>query len=265
MAGISKNNPRIKELRRLLRDPKFRSESKKFAAEGLEVVKECIATSHCPLDVFVVNGHPVSKEVELVLAGSEASIWYLEESLISSLATTVAPQPVISIFQSIDIVFEDLIATDPTFLIFGEEIREPGNAGSLLRTAAAASADGVILSENTVDLYNPKTIRSSAGSIFRIPIVRSTAFEKLSETLRDKSITTVALSPTGDLSYLDYDFTSPFVVLLGNESSGLSTQALNQADEIIRIRMGSGVESLNVSNAASVVLFEAHRQRYIKQ
>lgn len=261
MSGLSKSNPRVRGLRRLLRDSKYRQECQKFAAEGLEVLKESIASSAIPSDVFVMDNHPVSTEVELLLNSFEVSIWYLEEKLFASLATTITPQPVISIFQTIDIPFDHLMNEDPTFLIAGVEIREPGNAGSLIRTAAAAGADGVIFSENSVDLYNPKTIRSSAGAIFRLPIVRSIEIGKKLKFFKEKSIITLGLAPKGNSSYLDFDFKNAFVVLLGNEAAGLNPDTLNQVDHIAKIEMGLGIESLNVSNAASAVLFEARRQR----
>ncbi|MBD29354.1 MAG: hypothetical protein CL453_00105 [Acidimicrobiaceae bacterium] len=261
MAGISKNNPRVRELRKLLRDSKFRLEMQKFAAEGLEALKECVETGNQPLDVFVVNDHPISTQVDLLLKGSEATVWHLEKGIIDSVATTVNPQPVISTFSTIDVSIEELMKERPTFLVYGKEIREPGNAGSLIRSAAAASANGIIFSESSVDLYNPKTIRASAGAIFRIPIVRSMRPSDYLKVFEERSIRSVGLSPNGPLSYLDFDFVKPFVVFLGNESSGLDAETLTQMNQIVRIDMGLGVESLNVSNAASVVLFEARRQR----
>tara|TARA_Y100000741_G_scaffold46856_1_gene32401 strand:- start:3627 stop:4430 length:804 start_codon:yes stop_codon:yes gene_type:complete len=261
MAGISKNNPRVRELRKLLRDAKFRFECQKFAVEGLEILKECILTGNLPLDVFVANNHPTSKEVDSLLEGTEVTIWHMEESIIASVATTVTPQPVIATFSTIDVSLQELIMERPSFLVCGKEIREPGNAGSLIRSAAAASADGIIFTDNSVDLYNPKTIRSSAGAIFRIPIVCSMRPSDCLKAFKDKSITSIGLSPSGEMPYLDFDFLTPFVVLLGNESSGLDEETLTQVNQTVRIDMGLGVESLNVSNAASVVLFEARRQR----
>ena len=134
--------------------------------------------------------------------------------------------------------------------------------GTLIRTAAAASADGIIITKSSVDLYNPKTVRASAGAIFRIPIVCSVRPSDCLKAFKDKSISSVGLSPNGEMSYLDFDFSTPFVVLLGNESSGLDDETLAQVNQTVRIEMGLGVESLNVSNAASVVLFEARRQRH---
>lgn len=262
MAGISKNNPRVRELRKLLRDPKFRLECRKFAAEGVEVLRECLLTGRRPLDVFVVDNHPTSKEVESLLEGTEATIWFLEESTIASIATTVTPQPVISTFSTIDVSLEELMKECPTFLVCGKEIREPGNAGSLIRSAAAASADGIIFTNSSVDLYNPKTIRASAGAVFRIPIVCSMRPSECMKAFQDNSIHSLGLSPNGTLSYLDFDFSLPFVVFLGNESSGLDKETLSQVSQTVRIDMGLGMESLNVSNAASVVLFEARRQRH---
>ena len=262
MAGISKNNPRVRELRKLLRDAKFRLECQKFAAEGIEVLKECVLTGNWPLDVFVANNHPISKEIDSLLEGTEVTVWHIEESIIASVATTVTPQPVISTFPTIDVPLEELMKERPSFLICGKEIREPGNAGSLIRTAAAASADGIIFTKSSVDLYNPKTVRASAGAIFRIPIVCSMRPSDCLKAFKDKSITSVGLSPNGEMSYLDFDFSTPFVVLLGNESSGLDDETLAQVNQTVQIEMGLGVESLNVSNAASVVLFEARRQRH---
>ena len=163
-------------------------ECQKFAAEGIEVLKECVLTGNWPLDVFVANSHPISKEIDSLLEGTEVTVWHIEESIIASVATTVTPQPVNSTFPTIDVPLEELMKERPSFLICGKEIREPGNAGSLIRTAAAASADGIIFTKSSVDLYNPKTIRASAGAVFRIPIVCSMRPSECMKAFQDNSI-----------------------------------------------------------------------------
>ncbi|HJM28853.1 MAG TPA: RNA methyltransferase [Acidimicrobiales bacterium] len=261
MSGLSKNNARIRELRKIIKNHKERSKSGKFAIEGLELLRESIATGHSPIDVFLSESSDLGGTVEALIQETEAKLWRVGDGLIASIASTVTPQPVIATLQNLDSPIADVMSRKPTFLLVGIEINEPGNAGSIIRSAASSGAHGVIFSNNSVDIYNPKTVRSSAGAIFRVPVVRGGETSEIIKQLKEQNLNLVGLSGKGTETYTDIDFLNPFAVFLGNESRGLDSIVMKDMDQLAVIPMDAGVESLNVSTAASVASFEAKRQR----
>ncbi len=148
MNEVSRNNPRIRELRKIIRDPKERSNSGKFAVEGFASLKEAVSTGYDPLDVFISRSSGKEEEIKELLNRTEANLWLLDHELLSSIASTVTPQPVLATLPALDIPVEELLAKSPTFVVAGVEVNEPGNAGSIIRGAAAAGADGVVFSSN---------------------------------------------------------------------------------------------------------------------
>ncbi len=188
MSGLSKNNARIRELRKIIKNHKERSKSGKFAIEGLELLRESIATGHSPIDVFLSESSDLGGTVEALIQETEAKLWRVGDGLIASIASTVTPQPVIATLQNLDSPIADVMSRKPTFLLVGIEINEPGNAGSIIRSAASSGAHGVIFSNNSVDIYNPKTVRSSAGAIFRVPVVREGETSEIIKQLKEQNL-----------------------------------------------------------------------------
>ncbi|MEG3585947.1 MAG: RNA methyltransferase [Actinomycetota bacterium] len=261
MSGLSKNNARIRELRKIIKDPKYRIESGKFAIEGLELLRESIITGHQPIDVFLSESSDMSGVIEKLISETDAKLWLIGDDLLSSIASTVTPQPVIATLSRLDKSLEDVVTNESTFLLVGIGINEPGNAGSMIRSAASAGAHGVIFSNNSVDIYNPKTVRASAGAIFRVPIVRGVETTSILNAIKQKQINLIGLSGKGSSIYTEINYSTPFAILLGNESRGLDPTIFQEMDHIAVIPMDAGVESLNVATAASIVSFEAKRQR----
>ncbi|MBB33022.1 MAG: hypothetical protein CL455_05175 [Acidimicrobiaceae bacterium] len=261
MSGLSKNNARIRELRKIIKDPKQRLESGKFAVEGLELLNESIITGNHPVDVFLSASSDMSGEIEKLISETDAKLWRIEDDLLSSIASTVTPQPIIATLPRLDMAMENVVTNESTFLLVGIGINEPGNAGSMIRSAASAGAHGVIFSTNSVDIYNPKTVRSSAGALFRVPVVCGVETSSILHAIKQKQINLIGLSGKGTRIYTEIDYSSPFAILLGNESRGLDPTIFQEMDHLAVIPMDAGVESLNVATAASIVSFEAKRQR----
>ncbi len=261
MNEVSRNNPRIRELRKIIRDPKERLNSGKFVVEGYESLKEAVSTGYDPLDVFISRPSGKEAEIKELLNKSGANLWLLDHELLSSIASTVTPQPVLATLPALDIPVQELLAKSPTFVVAGVEVNEPGNAGSIIRGAAAAGADGVVFSSNSVDVYNPKVVRSSAGSIFRIPIVKGIESQEIIESAKQNGLELIGLSANGEIPYSEKSYLSPSIIFLGNESRGMKPEHLKQMDFNVSIPMEAGVESLNVAAAAAVVSFEVKRQR----
>jgi TrmH family RNA methyltransferase len=141
------------------------------------------------------------------------------------------------------------------------DVRDPGNAGAVMRVAAAAGADAVVYSAGSVDPFNPKTVRASAGSVFHLPVVESAAPSDVLESMGRLGLRRWAAVSTGGVPYTEIDGASPLALVLGNEASGLPADVAHHVDDGVTIPMRSGAESLNVSTAAAVLCFEVARAR----
>ncbi len=261
MVAISKSNRRVRELRKLLRSSKYRDDTKSFVVEGQGLLEEAVSTGNIPIDIFLEeNTSGLEAEITKLNLGP-TQVWHLDAGTFKSIASTQNPQPVISTMRMVDFEFPNILQTSPRFLVAGVEISDPGNAGTIIRTAAAAGADGVVFSKGSVDIYNPKAVRSSAGSIFRVPVVRSVGIEDFFHNCQRSGIATLGLCGNGEIRYDTYDLNQPLALLVGNESRGLESYVRSKLTAEISIPMESGVQSLNAATALSIVSFELRRQR----
>ncbi len=198
-------------------------------------------------------------------ADSGANVYELQAGVLSRVCDTVTPQPVAAVVSMVD---RPLASLDPTRIgggllaLFCVEVQDPGNAGTVLRSAAASGAGVVIFSARSVDVYNPKVVRASAGALFKVPLV---AAEVTSEDVLDElgrfSIRRLGTVPHGGCDYADMDLTGRTALVLGNESRGLMPALTPRLDGFVSIPMSRGAESLNVAMTASILCFEAARQR----
>lgn len=254
----SLQNPLVKQLRKLHR-PKERRKQDCFLIEGTHLVEEaCRANWPLPVVCHTATwpqSHPAlwqqvreqAYRVELVSA-----------PVLEAIATTAHPDGVIAAAERRPPASESV--TLPSLGLAVETLQDPGNLGTIIRTAAAAGVDRFWLSEDSVDLEHPKVLRASAGQWFRLPMEQRQAWHTDVAQLRG-AVQIVATSPTAPQPYWALDLTQPTLVLVGNEGAGLSEQALQLADRHIAIPSAAEVESLNVAIATALVLYEAMRQR----
>lgn len=188
-----------------------------------------------------------------------ARVFDLAPGVLERVADTVTPQPVLAVVGMPTATLEDL--ADTTFVVVCVDVRDPGNAGAVIRVAHAAGAGAVVCSEGTVDPFNPKTVRASAGSVFHIPIVMAGDAGDALDALRGHGLRCLAAVSRGGTPYTDVDLSTPLALVLGNEASGLPPLLEERLDGRLTIPMGGGAESLNVSTAAAVLCFEAARRR----
>lgn len=183
-----------------------------------------------------------------------ARVLDLAPGVLERVAATVTPQPVLAVFPMLDV---PAVPADARFVVVMADVRDPGNAGTVLRTADASGADAVVCCGGTVDPYNPKTVRASAGSLFHVPVVvyhdTVAALDALAAYRR------VGAVVRGGQEYTDYDWTQPTALVLGNEAAGLAGDL--PLDVHVVIPMEGRAESLNVGMACAVLCFEAQRQR----
>jgi TrmH family RNA methyltransferase len=189
-----------------------------------------------------------------------ARIFDLAPGVIERVADTVTPQPVLAVigFQPADL---EAVAPTSSMLLVCADVRDPGNAGTVIRTADASGVDAVVCCDGTVDPTNPKTVRASAGSVFHTPIVMGGDTVEVVGDLHRRGFTTVGTVVRGGTDYTAFDWRQRVAIVLGNEASGLSDEIAASLDARVSIPMAGQAESLNVSVSAAVLCFEALRQR----
>ena len=263
MASISSlSNPNIKELMHL----KKNSERKKqglFVIDGAREIGLALAAGweisslfYCP--TLVEDGGDKISALDL---GRE-KIVEVSENVFRKICYKENPDGFLATAKSKKISLGGLVLNDKPLVVILERVEKPGNLGAILRTAYAVGAAAVVVNDNQTDIYNPNVIRASEGMIFTQKVVGASIPETV-KWLKDNKIKSFAAATTGSKKYTSMDFTGPVAVVLGSEADGLTPQWLAAADKLIKIPMRHGIDSLNVSVSAAVILFEALRQREI--
>jgi TrmH family RNA methyltransferase len=233
-----------------------------MVVEGAELLSVALEAGVAVESVYVAPEGRDNVAVAAVAARAfEAGsrVFDLEPGVLERVADTVTPQPVLAVvgFESPEL--SALRQAD--LVVVCADVRDPGNAGTLIRTADAAGAGGVVCCDGTVDPYNPKTVRSSAGSVFHLPIVAGGEAVAVMEMLGGWGLRTLGTVVRDGTDYADIDLTDPVALVFGNEAAGLSAEVLAALDEAVTIPMAGRAESLNVSVSAAVLCFEVLRQR----
>lgn len=254
----STQNPLVKEIRKLHRS-KGRREQQLLLLEGTHLLAEACAVDY-PLVTVCCTPEWLQAHPQLWQDASSRCqrAEVVSEPVLNVLATTVQPDGVVatatrSSSPSGPFPFSLALAL--------ETVQDPGNLGTIIRTAAAANAEGLWLSADSVDLDNPKVLRSSAGQWFRLPMAVTPDLKEVVGQCQSRGIQVVATLPDATLSYWDIDWQNPTLILLGNEAAGLRPDLASLADRQVKIPLCREVESLNVAIAAALLLYEAQRQR----
>lgn len=225
-----------------------------FVAEGVTLLREALASGAVPETVFCAPGADSALVDDARNAGAE--IVPLAGGVMEKIADAVTPQAVCAVIPFLDTALAAL--PDDGVVVVAVEVRDPGNAGTLVRSAAAAGARGVVLCDGCVDLYNPKTVRATAGAIFRVPVVTSVPVDDALATLGSAGRRRLAAIAHDGADYTSIDLTAPTALVVGNEAHGLPADIA--IDGIVTIPMPGATESLNVGVATAVLCFEAARQ-----
>jgi RNA methyltransferase, TrmH family len=254
----STQNPLVKAVRRL-HQAKERHQEQAFLLEGTHLLQEACAVD-LALEVFCAtilwqNQHP---ELWQQASDRSARTELVSDQALAAMATTVHPDGVIAVAKRSN---DRQPSWSADLVLLLDRLQDPGNLGTIIRTAVAAGADGLWIGNQSVELDHPKVLRASAGQWFRLPMAVSAEPIELLHNYRRQGCQIVATSMTASLDYWQLDFTSPTLLLLGNEGGGLSSELMAEADRTVRIPMATEVESLNVSITAALLLYEARRQR----
>ncbi len=254
----STSNPRVKQLIQLQKKGKERDRQDVFVAEGPNMYRE--APRKMRVQTFVSEGY---YQKHKALFEGDDQVIILSDSVFESASDTRTPQGVLCVVKQSHYRISDLFgnAGQVPFLIALEDLADPGNLGTIVRTAEGAGVTGILLTKGCVDLYNPKTVRSTMGAVYRMPCVTSDDFAEDLKKCREKGVRWYAADLKGEDFYDAQDYCSPTGFLIGNESRGLTGKTAEEADVRIRIPMCGEVESLNAAAAAAVLMYEGNRQR----
>lgn len=249
---------------RRLRRRTYRDKEGLFLVEGVNLLTEAAGSGGKLKELLYVDSRV--EEVGLLRSEVGASVpaYDIGEDLLRWVSDVETSQGILGVFEKVDIGYEELAGSGISLLLCADQVRDPGNMGALIRIADAAGADGFAATAGCVDLYNPKVVRSAAGSHFHLPLVKGVDVEALSRDLRSKGVRMLGLDPRGDKNYLDVDFRKPTALVVGNEAFGMKEEHGKRLDGMVYIEMPGRAESLNVASAAAVVLFEALRQRSLE-
>ncbi len=253
-------NQRVKNIVSLQKKGKERKHQGVFVIEGKKLFEEVLRDAPSALtEVYVTEEY-------LEIPAQRASLEKVQyetvsDSVMKAMAETMEPQGILATVRIPEYDKSSLLAKEDAVWIALEDLRDPGNLGTVLRTAEAAGVTGVILSANSVDMYNPKVVRSTMGAIFRVPHFYAEDFFEELEALKACGATLYAAHLLGKQYYDEPEYTGRSVILIGNEANGLSEEAARKADCLVKIPMEGKAESLNAAVATSLFVYEAYRKR----
>jgi TrmH family RNA methyltransferase len=248
--------------RRLLRRS-HRQQRSALLVEGRIAVAEALRSGARVDEIFVSEMAPKARSVVAAAAEQGAQVVWGSEGVLAALSDAATPQGIVAVVRSPLIELDALEAGDLVVVL--AQVRDPGNAGTLLRSGAAAGASAVIFTHGAVDPLNPKTVRAAAGALFSLPVVSGTRLVDAIALLRARGLVILGASARAGHAVYDRDLSRPTALILGNESWGLPPEQRGLLDDEVGIPMPGPVESLNVGVAGSVLLFEAARQRRVGQ
>lgn len=250
-------NQQMKNLTALMKKAKERKSRKAFVVEGTKMFAE--APKEWVINVYVAESFAASENHRKLLDGYDYEL--VADSVFRSISDTQTPQGILAVVRIPEYSLTQLMKEENTHLLILESIQDPGNLGTMMRTGEGAGISGIIMNRTTVDLFNPKTIRSTMGSIYRVPYLVTDDLEETLLQLKQKGVQLYAAHLQGRTGYDEFDYTKSCGFLIGNEGNGLSERIAAHADSYIRIPMEGQVESLNAAISASLLMYECNRQR----
>ncbi|WP_343209199.1 RNA methyltransferase [Anaerolentibacter hominis] len=250
----STSNPQMKHIIQLAKKARYRREQEQYVVEGIRMVDEIpgplLIRAYLSESYAGKYGTPDHYPCEVV-----------SDRVFAQISDTKTPQGILALVKMQKYSLEQMLREPRVNLILLEDLRDPGNMGTIVRCAEGAGVTGIIASDTSVDLYNPKVIRSTMGSVFRVPVLFVPDFKKLLVRLKEENVTLYAAHLAGSSDYDRISYSDRSGVMIGNEAQGLSEEAAGMADTLVKIPMMGKVESLNAAIASSVFMYEIFRQK----
>ncbi|TJY39849.1 RNA methyltransferase [Cohnella pontilimi] len=260
----SSSNSRVKEWAKLT-ERKHREREGKFLLEGAHLVEEALRAgwpvTHVAFDAGAGIPEELAVYAESEQAGTAGPLWVpVSPEVIAKCSSTQTPQPVFAVAEKKSLPPDKLFDPDAGLVAVLDGVQDPGNVGTIIRSAAACGATAVVLGRGTADVYNAKTLRATMGALFHVPVTEADLTELLPEA-RERGVTVVGTSLQAAQSCYDYNFRRGVWLVFGSEGGGLSAEVSAAVQDNVIIPITGRAESLNVAMAATVLLFEAQRQR----
>ncbi|MFP4016371.1 MAG: TrmH family RNA methyltransferase [Halanaerobiales bacterium] len=261
----SEQNSRVKLLRKLYNKKKRRQKGK-FVLEGYRITDEAL-NAEADFDYlfmspdFYRSEEGQNLEKDFLKSNNKNDLVIVEEKLLSSIADTESPQGVIAVVNEPEFEMKDIFleGKEMNSLLLLDRIQDPGNMGTIIRTAVAAGIDGIIILKGSVDIYNLKVLRATMGAIFSIPVIKDVELDELFESINSsrKDYRIVSADLSGDLYYHQLAYDYPFIIAIGNEANGLQDQIIENSDYLIKIPILGGIDSLNAAIATGIIVYKA--------
>jgi TrmH family RNA methyltransferase len=257
----SPSNPAVRAARKLARTSSRARAGGQFLLEGPEGIRAAMDAGHVP-DSLLATERAVARHGGLVNTARQrgAQVTLVTEQVLSALAATTTPQGLAAVMPSVLRPLEQLPAS-PRLVCVLAEVRDPGNAGTVLRAADAFGADAVATTSGSVDLESPKAVRAAAGSLFHLPVLAGVAWPDLRSALRARGLRLVGADPHAPATLDQAPLGEPVALVFGNEAHGLPAEVAADLDLVVRVPLAGRAESLNLAAAAAVLLYEATRPR----
>lgn len=261
---ISSNNSLIREIQ-MLKTKKQRDKKKKFFIEGLRFVEEALNSRTKIKDVIISEKFNETTSSDLIIdriLKENYNINMVSDKIFKEISDTENPQGIMAILEYNHKNLDNIISEENNFIVILDCVQDPGNMGTIIRTADAAGVTGIVISKGSVDPYNPKVLRSTMGSIFNVPVAVVEDLEQALEILQIKKIKIFGAALEGTKNYFDINFEDNVAIAIGNEANGLSDSVKAIADELLKIPMIGNTESLNASVAAALLMYEVMRNKF---
>lgn len=260
----STSSSQVKYVVNLQKKAKLRKEEKQFVVEGIKMVSEAPTDRLVKVyisETFKADNEEFLERMNYDSIGKDV-LEVVTDNVFMRMADTQTPQGIMAVVKMSDTDLKGILSDKRSpLLLLIENLQDPGNLGTIVRMAEGAGVTGIIMSSNTVDIYNPKTIRSTMGSLYRVPVIYVDDICEVADVCKSKGVTVYAAHLNGTDNYNKKDYTKPTAFMIGNEGNGLTDKLADKADEYVRIPMQGKVESLNAAVACTILTYEAVRQR----
>lgn len=247
-----------------LKTKKGRKKQKRFLVEGVRLCEEAVKSAWEIQSLLYTGDAQENPRVKTILRNAEKreiELFQIKTDLLNRLSDTVTSQGMVGVAKISDFSPDSLFQKRPEFILALDSIKDPGNMGTLIRTADAFGADGVILSEDCVDLFNPKAVRSTMGSIFHLPILREIDLRNFLSDLKKKNFKIVLTELKNGKNVDSVDSPGKICLVMGSEPEGVSKDLIQLADHLVKIPIRGKAESLNVAVACGILLYEMTKKR----